>query len=75
VFTFTSRADALNPAPVIDFSDDGTGIRYQALTNAYGDELLYNLIQTGSPAGAVQTASDPDSIALYQSQVLSKQTC
>jgi hypothetical protein len=72
VFTFTSRADALNPAPVIDFSDDGTGIRYQALTNAYGDELLYNLIQTGSPAGAVQTASDPDSIALYQSQVLSK---
>jgi hypothetical protein len=72
VFTFTSRADALNPAPIIDFSDDGTGIRYQALTNAYGDELLYNLIQTGSPAGAVQTASDPDSIALYQSQVLSK---
>ena len=22
VFTFTSRADALNPAPVIDFTDD-----------------------------------------------------
>lgn len=71
-FTFTSRFDALNPAPVIHFSDDGTGIRYQALINAYGDELLYNYIQTGSPAGAVQVASDPDSIALYQVQAFTK---
>jgi hypothetical protein len=70
--TFRSRADALNPVPVLDFNDDGTGIRYQSLTNAYGDELLFNYVQTQSPAGAVQIASDVNSIALYQSQSYSK---
>lgn len=72
VVTFMGRADALNPAPVLTFDDDGTGIRYQSLTNAYGDELLFNYVQTQSPAGAVQIASDPDSIARYQSQNYSK---
>lgn len=70
--TFMGRADALNPVPLLDFNDDGTGIRYQSLTNAYGDELLFNYIQTQSPAGAVQIASDADSIARYQSQNYSK---
>jgi hypothetical protein len=70
--TFMGRADALNPVPLVDFNDDGTGIRYQSLTNAYGDELLFNYVQTQSPAGAVQIASDPDSIARYQSQNYSK---
>ena len=70
--TFMGRADALNPLPVLDFNDDGTGIRYQSLTNAYGDELLFNYIQTQSPAGVVQIASDADSIARYQSQNYSK---
>jgi hypothetical protein len=70
--TFMGRADALNPVPVLDFNDDGTGIRYQSLTNAYGDELLFNYVQTQSPAGAVQIASDADSIARYQSQNYSK---
>jgi len=68
VFTFTSRYDALNPAPIINFRDDGTGIRYQSLTNAYDDVLIYNFIQTQSPAGAVQTASDPTSRSLFQVQ-------
>jgi hypothetical protein len=70
--TFRDRSDALNPSPTIAFTDDGTGVRYQTLTNEYGDELLYNYIQTQSPAGAVQTASDADSIALYQAQQYSK---
>ncbi len=70
--TFRSRTEALNPAPTIAFSDDGTGVRYQTLTNEYGDELLYNYIQTQSPAGAVQIASDGNSIALYQAQQYSK---
>jgi hypothetical protein len=70
--TFRSRADALNPVPVLNFNDDGTGIRYQSLTNAYGDELLFNYVQTQSPAGAVQIASDAFSIARYQSQNYSK---
>jgi len=70
--TFRDRADALNPSPTIAFTDDGTGVRYQTVTNEYGDELLYNYIQTQSPAGAVQTASDANSIALFQAQQYSK---
>ena len=69
---FRGRASALNPTPTIQFTDDGTGIRYQALRNSYGDELLYNYIQTQSPAGAVQTTSDSTSMALYQAQQFSK---
>lgn len=69
---FKGRASALNPTPSIEFSDDGTGVKYQTLTNAFGDELLYNYIQTQSPAGAVQTTSDSTSIALYQAQQFSK---
>jgi hypothetical protein len=38
------------------------------LVNQYGSELLYNYIVTQSPAGAAQTSSDTDSIALYQAQ-------
>jgi hypothetical protein len=72
VVTFIGRSDELNPVPVLTFDDDGTGIRYQSLINAYGDELLFNYIQTQSPAGGVQIASDPDSIARYQSQNYSK---
>jgi hypothetical protein len=45
---------------------------YQSLTNEYGDELLYNYIQTQSPAGAVQTTFNANSVALYQSQQYSK---
>ena len=70
--TFRGRAASLNPSASIEFTDDGTGVPYQALTNAYGDELLYNYIQTQSPAGAVQTTSDATSIALYQAQQYSK---
>lgn len=69
---FRGRTSALNPTPSIEFTDDGTGIRYQALRNSYGDGLLYNYIQTQSPAGAVQIASDADSMALYQAQQFSK---
>ena len=71
-FTFRSRYDALNPVPVIDFKDDGTGVRYQSLTNAYDDVLIYNFIQAQSPAGAVQTASDASSQALFQVQTFTK---
>lgn len=70
--TFRGRAASLNPSPSLAFSDDGSGIRYQSLRNSYGDELLYNYIQTQSPAGAVQTTSDASSIARYQAQQFSK---
>lgn len=69
---FRGRASALNPTASIEFTDDGTGVKYQSLRNNYGDELLYNYVQTQSPAGAVQTTSDANSIARYQAQQLSK---
>jgi hypothetical protein len=69
---FKGRAASLNPTASIEFKDDGTGVKYQTLINSYGDELLYNYIQTQSPAGAVQTTSDATSVALYQAQQFSK---
>jgi hypothetical protein len=70
--TFKGRSSVLNPLADANFTDDGTGISYMALTNEFGDELLHNFIVTQSPeAGDEQTASDLDSIALYQNQQLS----
>jgi len=58
----------------LTFADDGTGLPYSKLTNAFGDELLYNYIQTQSPADAMdpQTTFDTNSIALYQAQQYTK---
>ena len=67
--TFKGRTSVLNPVADANFGTNGDGlIPYQTLINQYGDELLYNYITTQSPAGAVQTASSNDSIALYQAQ-------
>ena len=61
------------PVSSLTFSDTGSGVPYSALTNAFGDELLYNYIQTQSPAGASpEVTSDATSIALYQAQQYSK---
>jgi len=70
--TFRGRAASLNASANITFVDTGASIKYQTLTNTHGDELLYNYVTTQSPAGAVQTASDAASIALYQAQQYSK---
>lgn len=66
--TFKGRTSVLNPVADALFTYDGTGIPYQTLLNEYGDELLYNYIVTESPAGPKETASDADSINLYQNQ-------
>lgn len=70
--TFRGRSTALNPSATVEFSDDGTGVRYMQMANSYGDELLYNYIALDSPAGSPQTASNATSIALYQTQQYSK---
>ena len=78
--TFTGRAAVLNPVSSIAFVDTGSGgIPYRTLMNQYGDELLYNYIQTRSPAYdtpppgiAASTASNANSISLYQAQQLTK---
>jgi hypothetical protein len=66
--TFKGRSSVLNPVSGASFTTDGTGIPYMTLVNQYGSELLYNYIVTQSPAGAAQTSSDANSIALYQTQ-------
>ena len=71
--TFTGRSAVLNPVSSIAFVDTGSGgIPYRTLKNAYGDELLYNYVQTQAPPGGVQTTSDAPSIALYQAQQWTK---
>jgi len=66
--TFKGRSSVLNPVSGASFTTNGTGIPYMSLVNQYGSELLYNYIVTQSPAGAAQTNSDANSIALYQAQ-------
>jgi hypothetical protein len=66
--TFKGRSSVLNPVANASFTTNGTGIPYMTLVNQYGSELLYNYIVTQSPAGAAQTSSDTNSIALYQAQ-------
>ena len=66
--TFKGRSSVLNPVSGASFTTNGSGIPYMSLVNQYGSELLYNYIVTQSPAGAAQTNSDSDSIALYQTQ-------
>lgn len=72
VLTFLDRHTTINPVPTIEFTDAGGGVPYQSLTNQFGDELLFNAIQMQSPAGAVQTATDTDSVGYYQAQTYSK---
>jgi len=70
--TFVDRSQNINPSAMVAFTEDGTGIPYSSLVNQFGDELLFNSIQMQSPAGNVQTASDPESIARYQASQYSK---
>jgi hypothetical protein len=69
--TFKARSSVLNPVSGATFNGDGTGLPFNSLMNQYGDELLYNIINTQSPAGAVQSTSNATSIAQYQSQTYS----
>jgi hypothetical protein len=70
--TFKGRTEVLNRSASTIFTGDTTvGIPYQTLINEFGDELLFNVVVTQSPAGGPFTVSDADSIAQYQSQTYS----
>ena len=72
VLNFKGRGQVLNPSTNVVFSGNpAVGIPYQTLMNQFGDELLYNVIVTQSPAGGPFTVSDSTSIAQYQSQTYS----
>lgn len=55
---FTDRVTAAFSSPVASFADDGSGITYQGLATIYGQEFLYNRIQTTIESGTVQAADD-----------------
>ena len=59
--TFTDRVTSSFAAPVATFSDTGSDISYTGLATIYGQEFLYNRVQTQTETGAVQTADDATS--------------
>jgi hypothetical protein len=70
--TFKGRTEVLNPVvDAVFIGDSINGVPFQTLNNEFGDELLFNVIVTQSPAGGPFTASDQTSIAQYQSQTYS----
>jgi hypothetical protein len=70
--TFKGRTQVLNPVAGATFNGGVSDIRYQTLTNEFGDELLYNNILTESPAGPQQVATDTASVNQYQTQTYSQ---
>lgn len=55
---FTDRVTAAFSSPVASFADDGSGISYQGLATIYGQEFLYNRVQTTTETGTLQAADD-----------------
>jgi len=56
--TFTDRLSATFATVAATFSDTGTGIPYQTLSVLYGQEQLYNRVQTTVVGGIVQSVDD-----------------
>jgi hypothetical protein len=70
--TFKGRTEVLNlEADAIFTGDTSVGVPFQTLMNEFGDELLFNVVVTESPAGGPFTASDTQSINQYQAQTYS----
>lgn len=70
--TFTDRVSAAFASSVADFSDDdGTGIKYQALSVLYGQEFLYNKVIATVQGGTPQVADDVASQTEYGISTLS----
>lgn len=66
--TFVSRYGR-PPVSEVTLADDTTGIGYSALTNVYGDELLYNRVAVTSPAGT-SVAENTTSVDSFGPSVL-----
>jgi hypothetical protein len=58
VLRFSDRVTSAFASPVATFSDTGTNIPYQRLATIYGQEFLYNRVQTTTEVGTTQTADD-----------------
>ena len=70
--TFKGRTEVLSrSAEAIFTGDTSVGVPYQTLMNEFGDELLFNVVVTESPAGGPFTNKDDVSISQYQAQTYS----
>lgn len=58
ILRFTDRVTSVFATPVTTFADDGSGIDYQGLSTIYGNEFLYNRVQTQTETGTVQAVDD-----------------
>jgi hypothetical protein len=67
--TFEARVGRL-PVSELALADDTTGVGYSALTNAYGDELLFNRAAATSPTGT-SVLENSTSITAFGLSVLS----
>lgn len=56
--TFTDRVTSSFASSIATFTDTGSDISYQGLDTIYGQEFLYNKVQTQTETGTVQTADD-----------------
>jgi len=63
--TFTDRVTSAFASSIATFTDTGSNISYQGLDTIYGQEFLYNKVQTQTETGAVQTADDAASQSEY----------
>lgn len=55
---FTDRVTSSFATSQAAFVDSGVGIPYQGLATIYGQEFLYNRVQTATETGTVQAADD-----------------
>lgn len=55
---FTDRVSTSFAVSAASFSDDGTDIAYQGLATLFGNEFLFNRVQTTRETGTVQAVDD-----------------
>jgi hypothetical protein len=67
---FVERLEPQYQTSVATFSDDGTGIPYNTLSVAFGQESLYNNIIVSNPTGLEYEITDTASETLYKRSTL-----
>lgn len=70
--TFDSRLGTTLSSPTVTFKDDGTETPYSSLMIDFSTDQVINRATVSRTGGTAQTDSDATSIALYQTQAVTK---
>ena len=70
--TFDKRLGSTLSGPTVDFNDDGTDTAYSGLSIDFSTDQVINRATVERVGGTAQSDSDATSIALYQTQAVSK---